>query len=98
LLLSHHLVAFDTRLEDLDLLVEELVRLLDLKGELVPRVLQVVLELISDFREAARDGFHLGDHHVLEIFALLRLLIQLSDRLHVELDAREKVCETLVMV
>jgi hypothetical protein len=50
LLLGHDLVAFDARLEDLDLLVEELVRLLDLKGELVPRVLQVVLELVSDFR------------------------------------------------
>jgi len=98
LLLGHHLVAFDARLQDLDLLVEELVRLLDLQGELIPRVLQVVLELISYFREATRDGFHLGNHHVLEVFALLRLLIQFPDRLHVELDAREKVGETLVMV
>jgi hypothetical protein len=66
-------------LQDLDLLVKELVCLLDLQGQLIPRIFEVVLELISNFGEAAGDGFHLRDHHVLEVFALFGLLVQFPD-------------------
>ncbi len=61
------------------MLIEELVRLLDLQGELIPRIFEVILELISDFGEAAGDGLHLRDHHILEVFALFGLLIQFPD-------------------
>ena len=36
LLLGHNFVALDTRLQDLNLLIEELVCLLDLQGQLIP--------------------------------------------------------------
>ncbi len=69
------------------MLIEELVGLLDLEGQIVFRSFELVRELVSDLGQSVGDVFGFGRHHLLEVFVLLLVLVELTDTFQVHLDA-----------
>lgn len=69
------------------MLIEELVRLFDLEGQIVFRSFELVRELVSYLGQSVGDVFGFGRHHLLEVFVLLLVLVELTDTFQVHLDA-----------